>query len=250
MAKKTDNTKNNSVEKIEKHSEKITLIPVKVAKIRPLIWEQENDWKVMLGRVISKNNLQKNFIIPEANAENIVTINSQNIKNITFSDIEKTLISNGSEAVYLLFFNVDEIENKVLIEVVYLRKLLKRQFRLSFINVDRLSYNDLIIKVAEKTLEYISNNPIGSDNILDNNTIKIQVRINALDDWLNIKKTIENNNLVEGIVVNSISRDKVSLSANYNNTKISIEDAFKAFGINISKQAQGFYEINNIYNEN
>ncbi len=250
LAKKTDNTKNNSVEKIEKHSEKITLIPVKVAKIRPLIWEQENDWKVMLGRVISKNNLQKNFIIPEANAENIVTINSQNIKNITFSDIEKTLISNGSEAVYLLFFNVDEIENKVLIEVVYLRKLLKRQFRLSFINVDRLSYNDLIIKVAEKTLEYISNNPIGSDNILDNNTIKIQVRINALDDWLNIKKTIENNNLVEGIVVNSISRDKVSLSANYNNTKISIEDAFKAFGINISKQAQGFYEINNIYNEN
>ena len=152
-----------------------------IAKIRPLIWEQENDWRVMLGRVIVKNNLQKNFIIPEANVENITTINSQNIKNISFSDIEKTLIANGSEAGYLLFFNVDEIENKVLIEVVYLRKLLKRQFRLSFINVDRLSYNDLLIKVAEKTLEYISNNAIGSDNILDKNNMNAE----SILKWLN-----------------------------------------------------------------
>ncbi len=250
LAKKTDSTKINSIEKIEKYSEKITLIPVKIAKIRPLIWEQENDWRVMLGRVIVKNNLQKNFIIPETNVENITTINAQNIKNISFPDIEKTLVSNGSEAGYLLFFNVDEIENKVLVEVVYLRKLLKRQFRLSFINVDRLSYNDLLIKVAEKTLEYISNNAIGSDNILDKNTIKIHVNINTLEDWTNIKKIIDNSNIIEDVVVNSISRDKVKLSANYNNTKISIEDAFKANGINISKQVQGFYEINNIYNEN
>ncbi len=67
-----------------------------------------------------------------------------------------------------------------------------------------------------------------------------------MNDWLNIKKTIENNNVVEDVVVRSISRDEVKVNVNYNNTKISIEDAFRNIGINIYKQTQGFYEINAI----
>jgi hypothetical protein len=246
LAKKFDGEKIKQVDKPESYSEKITIIPVKMAKIRPLVWEQENDWKVMLERVIAKNRLQKNFAIPEANIENVTMVNGQNIKNIAFSDVEKISSANNSEAVYLLFFNFDEIENKVLIEVVYLRKLLKRQFRLSFINVDRLSYNDLIIKVAEKTLEYLGSNTIGSDNVLDKNIVNIRIKISTLDDWLNIKKTIENANIVEDVAVSSISRDEVKAKINYNNTKISIEEAFRNIGISISKQDQGFYEINAI----
>ena len=118
-----------------------------MAKFRPLVWEQENDWRVMLDRIISKNNLQKNFTILTPNVENVAIINGQNVKNIGFSNLEGSISNNGADGAYLLFFNFDEIENKVLVDVVYLRKLLKKQFRLSFINVDRLSYNDLIIKV-------------------------------------------------------------------------------------------------------
>ncbi len=247
LAKKLEGQKNKKIdERVEKYSEKLVLIPVKMAKIRPLVWEQENDWKAMMERVISKNRLQKNFAIPEANIENIAIFSGQNIKNSTFADLEKIAIANNSEGVYLLFFNFDVIENKVLIEVVYLRKLLKRQFRLSFINVDRLSYNDLIIKVAEKTLEYLSNNTIGSDNVLNKNMINISIKIQTLDDWLNIKKLIENSNIVEEVLVNSISRDEVKASINYSNSKISIEEAFGNIGIVISKQSQGFYQINTI----
>ena len=217
-----------------------------MAKFRPLVWEPENDWRVMLDRIISKNNLQKSYAIPEANAENISLVNGQNMKNVTFANLEKIINNNGSEASYVLFFNFDEIENKVLVEVVYLRKLLKKQFRLSFINVDRLSYNDLILKVAEKTLEYLGNNSIGSDEILNKNAINIHLRIQELQEWLNIKKIIEDAKLVDNVVVNSISRDEVMASINYLNPNVPIEQAFEKVGISISKQSQGFYEINNI----
>jgi hypothetical protein len=211
-----------------------------------LIWEQENDWRVMLDRVISKNNLQKNFTILTSNIENVAIINGQNIKNIGFSNLEGAIGSNGADGAYLLFFNFDEIENKVLVDVVYLRKLLKKQFRLSFVNVDRLSYNDLIIKVAEKTLEYLGNNAIGSDNVLNKNVVDIHIKIKTLEDWLNIKKLMEENKLTNNIFIKSISRDEIKIEINYIDANTPIEQAFEKAGIFISAQVQGFYEINAI----
>ena len=232
--------------KSEKYAERFVIIPVKVAKRRSLVWEPENDWRVMLERVISKNSLEKTFAIPEANIENVATVNGQNVKNISFLNLEKITNTNNSEASYILFFNFDEIENKVLVDVIYLRKLLKKQFRLSFINVDRLSYNDLIIKVAEKTLDYLKNNSIGSDNILNKNTLQVHVKVKVLEDWLNVKKLLENANISHDMLVNSISRDEVRFSVNYINPNVSIEEACESAGIKIAKQAQGFYEINAI----
>lgn len=246
LSMKNDKQQVQTNDKTEKYSEKFVIIPVKMAKFRPLVWEPENDWRVMLDRIISKNNLQKSYVIPEANAENISLVNGQNMKNVTFANLEKIISNNSSEASYVLFFNFDEIENKVLVEVIYLRKLLKKQFRLSFINVDRLSYNDLILKVAEKTLEYLGNNSIGSDEILNKNAINIHLKIQELQEWLNVKKAIEDSKLVDNVVVNSISRDEVMASINYLNPNVPIEQAFEKIGIRISKQSQGFYEINNI----
>ena len=233
-------------DKSEKYVEKFVIIPVKVAKRKSLVWEPENDWRVMLDRMISKNSLQKTFVIPEASIENVATVNGQNVKNIIFSNLEKITNTNNSEASYILFFNFDEIENKVLVDVIYLRKLLKKQFRLSFINVDRLSYNDLIIKVAEKTLDYLGNNSVGSDNILNKNALQVHVKIATLEDWLNVKKLLENSNIFQDMLVNSISRDEVKVSFNYINPSVSIEEACESAGIKIVKQAQGFYEINAI----
>lgn len=246
LNKKTENQEIQKTDKVEKYSEKFVLIPVKMAKFRPLIWEQENDWRVMLDRIISKNNLQKIFATPDSNAENILAVNGQNIKNITFSNLEKIVTDNNAGASYILFFNFDEIENKVLVDVVYLRKLLKKQFRLSFVNVDRLSYNDLIIKVAEKTLEYLGNNAIGSDNVLNKNVVDIHIKIKTLEDWLNIKKLMEENKLTNNIFIKSISRDEVKIEINYIDANTPIEQAFEKAGIFISAQVQGFYEINAI----
>lgn len=219
-----------------------------MAKKQPLLWEAENDWRAVFERVVAKNNLQKTFVIPEVNAENITIFSSQNVKNPSFSSIEKLISNdnsiNNSIGSYFLYFNFDEIENKVLIEVLYLRKLLKKQFRLSFINVDRLSYNDLMLKVAEKTLDYLNNNPVGSDDILNKNMIQLNVKINNIDNWLNVKNLIEGSNLIDDVEVISISKDEVKIRVNYINSKISIEEGFGKLGINLNKRDSKFYEIN------
>jgi phage terminase large subunit-like protein len=67
-----------------------------------------------------------------------------------------------------------------------------------------------------------------------------------LEDWLNVKKLLENSNISQDILVNSISRDEVKISFNYINPNVSIEEACESAGIKIVKQAQGFYEINAI----
>lgn len=234
---KNDETKNKS-------PEKFVIIPIKMAKKRPLVWEQENDWKAIIEKVIAKNNLKKTFIIPESNSDNIASINGQNAKNSSFENFEKMLETTDAQGVYLMFYNFDEIENKVLIEVQYFRRLLKKQFRLSFINVERLSYNELIAKVGEKSIDYLKNNPIGSDNALNKNIINLVVRISAYSDWLNVKNILDRSNFIDGVEINSISKDEVKVKINYINTRIAIEEALAKLELNFARRNQDTFDIN------
>ena len=237
----------DEVAKIESSdTENHIMIPIKMIKKRPLIWEQENDWMAMFKRVVDKNNLHKKFIIPEANIDNVAMVNGQNISNLIYDDFSKIIDNNNAHSVYLLYYNFDEISNKVLIEVTYFRKLQKKQFRLSFVNVDRLSYNDLLIKVAERTLDYLKNNPIGSDNALNKNLIDLVIKISSLDDWLNLKNTFDKANFIEGYEINSVSKDEVKVGINYLNTQTPIDNEFRKLGLIFSKRENNIYDINAI----
>jgi len=241
---KEQESKNSELDKPKKDN--YLIIPIKVAKKRPLLWEPENDWRSTIDKVINKNNLQKNFIIPESNAENIALINGQNISNVSFENFEKILETYNAQGVYLMFYNFDEIENKVLVEVQYFRKLLKKQFRLSFINVDRLSYSDLLTKVADRSIEYLKNNPIGSDNALNKNIINLIIKISSISDWLNVKNTLDKSSLIDGLEIISISKDEVKIKINYINTQIPVEQGLEKLGLIFSKRNQDTFDINAI----
>ncbi|MBM3590119.1 MAG: hypothetical protein FJX30_01925 [Alphaproteobacteria bacterium] len=241
---KEQESKNSELDKPKKDN--YLIIPIKVAKKRPILWEPENDWRSTIDKVINKNNLQKNFIIPESNAENIALINGQNISNISFENFEKILETYKAQGVYLMFYNFDEIENKVLVEVQYFRKLLKKQFRLSFINVDRLSYSDLLTKVADRSIEYLKNNPIGSDNALNKNIINLIIKISSISDWLNVKNTLDKSSLIDGLEIISISKDEVKIKINYINTQIPVEQGLEKLGLIFSKRNQDTFDINAI----
>jgi hypothetical protein len=228
------------------NEENYIIIPIKMSNKRPLIWEEENDWMPTLKRIVNKNNLHKKFILPEANIENVSMINGQNIKNLGYENFSQLIQENNAHSTYLLFYNFDEIANKVIVEVSYFRKLQKKQFRLSFVNVDRLSSNDLLVKVAERTIDYLKNNPIGNDNALNKNLIDLTIKISSLDDWLNIKTIFDKANFIEGYEINSISRDEVSVSINYLNTQVPIDNEFKKLGFIFSKRTDNSYDINAI----
>ena len=235
-------TKNKTADEI-KNIGKFLIFPVKMLNKKPFLWESENDWRIIFERVVSKNKVQNDYIVGASSVENLVAINSQNIRKIEFNQLDQIVNENNANGVYLLFYDFDEIENKVLVEVTYLQKIAKKQFRLSFINVERLNYNDLMIRVAEKTLEYIRSNPAFINNSADKNAYEVLIKISALEDWINLKNLIDKNNLVDSMNINSVSKDEVKINVIYTDLKTSIEENFAKFGLNLSKNSQGNYEL-------
>ena len=244
--KKLDDN-SNIIEK-KKMSEKFTIIPVKMAINKPLIWEEENDWKVILSRVVAKNDLDDKFIIPSAKKENILLFNSQNILNLSANEIENAITKNESRGIYIFNFSFDEIDNKVLVRSTYLEPGFKKNFSLSFTNADKIEYNELIKKVAEKTLDFIEKNPITVQSDFSNKNPEVDFKISSFSDWLFVKNTLEKGNLIEKIEIKSISRDNVKTKLQIAGSKFNIEEIFNKLNLRYLKLPVGTYEINAVSN--
>jgi hypothetical protein len=236
LAKKTA----NKVE--EKKEESFLLIPAKIVKRRPILWEEENDWKKAIEKNLSKKS-QKKFVIPQSDVESLAIVNRDNVETIDFAGLEPLLNRYKSEASYTLLFNYDEIENKVTINVVYIRKLQRKLFKLGFVNVDRLSYENLLDKVAGKTIDYLLSAQNSESKMLSSGPIHIGIPISSLGNWLMIKNKIENSSLISQLNIESISRDYVLISVNYTNGQMEINEAFAKIGLPLDKKADNFYKL-------
>ena len=231
-------------EKVEKKQETFLLIPVKIVKRKAVLWEAENDWKAAIEKVLGGKKLTKNFVIPADDMDNIAILNRDNVENIDFATLEPILSRYNSDAAYTALFSFDNIENKAVVNVFYIRKLQRKQIKLSLLNVDRISYEDLLAKVAAKTIDYLTDPKLGNDPILALSSIKINIAISSLGNWLMIKNKIENSGLVNQLNIESISRDHALISVNYTNTNVDVVDTFNKAGILLSKQSEGLYVIN------
>jgi hypothetical protein len=230
--------------KVEEVNESYVLIPAKTSKRRTILWEENNDWKKAVEKSLSKKKKEaRAFIIPDSDMANISVVNRDNVEHVEYVGLEPMLSRYKSGAAYILLFNYDEIENKVNINVSYIRKLQKKQFKLSFINVDLLSYEALIDKVADKTIEYLLSNQTSDNKVLSSNLIRIQIPISGLGNWIMVKNKIEGSNLVNQLNIESISRDFVLVSVNYLDARVSIEEGFSKIGLRLNKQAENFYVV-------
>lgn len=228
----------------KKIPEKFILIPVKMAINKPLIWEEENDWKTILSRIVNKNNLEDKFIVPTAKKENILLFNSQNIINLSANEIESAIVKNESRGIYIFNFSYDEIDNKVMIKANYLEPGFKKNFSLAFTNADKIEYNELIKKVAEKTLDFVEKNPITVQSDFSNKNPEIDFKISSFSDWLTVKNTLEKANMIDKIEIKSISRDSVKTKLQIAGSKFNIEEIFNKLNLKYYKLPQGTYEIN------
>lgn len=228
----------------QKAEESYLLIPVKVSKNKKnLIWEDENDWRKAIRKILKKhpNQSSQNFVLADADEGNVSILNGGNVEISDYLKLEPLLNKYNSDAAYTLFFFYDEIENKVNINVFVIRKLQKKQIKLSFVNVDRLPYEELLEKVANKTIEYLSSSK-SKEKILNSNFIHLEVSILSLENWLAIKNKIENSGLVSQLNIERISRDFVAVSVNYINTS-DIAEAFFKIGFVLNKKSENFYSL-------
>jgi hypothetical protein len=235
-------------DKEEKKAEITLLIPAKMTKRKTSLWEGDNDWKRAVEKSLEEKKAAKkaakNFVIPEADLSNISIVNRDNVETIDYTTLEPILTRYGASAAYITFFSFDNIENKAVVNVFYLRKLQRKQLRLSLVNVDRISYEDLVDKVASKTLDYLATPQLPEDKNMNAGTVHIGITLSSLGNWLMIKNKIESSNLINQLNIESLSRDYALISVNYIDSRVDIVEAFAAAGIILVRRNDGFYTIN------
>lgn len=226
-----------------KSAETYLLLPIKVTKRETLLWEETNDWKKEVEKNLSAKG-QKKFIVPDNDLSNIAAVNISNIKMIDYVALEPMLFKYKADAAYVMLFSYDTIENKVTINVSYIRKLQKKQIKLGFVNVDHLSYEALLAKVTEKALNYLNTSQNSENKAVAASLVRIQIPITSLENWMLIKNKIENSNLINQLNIESISRDFAVISVNYNDPSTEITEAFALVNINLVKKSENFYSLN------
>jgi hypothetical protein len=243
--------RDKNINKTDDVVENYLLIPVKILKPKSLdgnspnellLWEAENNWKIAIEKEI-KNSSIPNFIVPESDLSNITSLNKENIEQVSFNDLEPILTKYKSSEGLVMFFYYDDIENKVIISVQNVKKLQKKLFKLNFVNVERLNYEQLTSKVAQKTIEYLLTLKSGNKSKSETNFIKIEIPISKLGDWMMIKNKIENSNLINQLNIESISKDYVRISVNYTENQTDIIEAFAQKNIFLEKKAENLFSL-------
>jgi uncharacterized SAM-binding protein YcdF (DUF218 family) len=220
------------------------VVPIKLTSSKPLIWEDNNDWKVSIDNVI--NNLAKDntsYFLKTAQGDiaDITIIAPHNVNNIAFADTESILNRYGVGGLMLIYFDFDSLENKVNITMQIVKRFTTNSTKLEFINVNQLNQEDLLNKVAKKTIDYAIINNIQqrakSKTMMQGASLhKIDVLVSNLGDWLKIKNQLENSNIVSQFKVESISSNVIKINASYNNKNGDIIDFFAKNNLFLQKK--------------
>lgn len=232
LAKKTSSEAENDQNK----KEASLLIPVLINKNQPLLWGEKNEWQKSIAKSLQKKQSDK-FVLLDSDLSNFASINEKNIANLDYALIEPILARYKTNDVYTLTFSYDEIENKVLVAVVSIGKFQKKQVKLSFVNVNRLGYGDLMNKVADKSIDYLFKSKFDSTKIIKSDLITIKVFADNLNGWLTTKNKIEKSNLINQLNIESFSRDFVMITVRYIGSGDVIE-SFASKGLKLTQESE------------
>jgi hypothetical protein len=227
------------------------IVPVKLIKNQSLIWETNNDWKVAWENILKANKVSY-LKLAKGEIDDIATITPSAVDNPHFTDFEQLLNKYKTDGLMLVYFDFDSIENKVNIVLQNIQKFNTTKTKLDFVNVNQLSPEDLVNKVAEKTFDYIASivdkdgvrsSPLTAPTTIQTgiSTYQIDILIYGLDDWLKVKNKLENSNLVSQFRVESLSRDLVKIIVSYNNSNGDIINAFAKNNLYLQKKTEGGY---------
>lgn len=252
LGQKTESKNSTTRRVFTKNAENALLIPVLRKDSKNFVWEDENIWRYFLKSALKKDDNQK-FIIPEGKIDDISDINSQNILNIGFGNIENMISRYNAQMAYLLAFSYDNDLNKAVVEVTTLRQFQKQTHRLAFYNKDNLDQDSLKKAVANKTIAYLSGAISGQEKITTRidyddawkpkNETFIKVKVNNIDDFIRLKNVVENSNLAENLNFLSISRDNIVISLSYVGSN-DVASSFLPYGLQLYPDQKNSYNGN------
>lgn len=242
--------KEKKVRRENSPQDSFVLIPVKQTKVKSasgdiketfLLWEEENDWKRAVEKEIAAKSMVQ-FIVPDSDLSNISVLNKDNVEHLVYEDLEPLFSKYRSVESLVMFFEYDNIENKVTILIHDIKKLQKKQLKLSFVNVERLDYAALMKKVTEKTLEYLLSIK-NKDKVKADNFVKVEIPISNLQEWIAIRSKIENSNLVSQLNIEAISKDYAKISIIFVEGQSDIIKAFEEKGIKLVRKSDNLFTL-------
>ena len=246
---------------IKKINGNFLLLPIKNSKYQQIIWQENNDWRAAIeenlhSEEISILNINKNgqkiIKLPSGNIDDITLLSGTNLNGNDYEIFQPILEKYRAQNLALAFFNYDEIENKVTIDLKNIDEFQISTIKLNFINTSHLKFEDLVQTVAEKTIKYLltSNEEIHEEQAKNDvppiMIYEIMIIISDLNDWLNIRQQIENSGLISQLGVVSISKDLVKIQITYPTSNGDIVQQFAKRNLYLQQNSEnGFYLLKN-----
>ena len=153
------------------------------------------DWKMAIVKNVDakRTSLESKLIVPDADIENLTVLSRDNISSVNFGAFEPMFERYNAKKAYILFFSQNLIENKILVDVIAINRVQRKQFKLSFVNANSGQYAAVMERVAAKTVEYLASMQ-KSEQQAGSTLIKIQVNFGSLEKWLELKNKISSVN--------------------------------------------------------
>ncbi len=225
---------------------KILVLPLMSYNNQLILWDDPNPWyEIWIERPIDAN--LNNFIIPEGDVEDLITISARDARNLTFEKIKNIAFKYDVKKVIVPFLKIDKKENnlfltlrcfdgfsKELLNIEIKRKIDKSNFNISLFevlnsftsNYDDYWVNDNIKKIASQI------------------SIEANLTFDSFKDWLYLKKIINNSEHVNYFNILKLSTkeslteikiiNKKQFIAELENNNISIQNKNNLW--NIKKQ--------------
>lgn len=215
------------------------IVPVKILQRKILLWEGSNDWRVAVNKALDGDAA---FKIPVADADNVAIINLENVNKISVNELAPLFSKYQSNNAYFLLFSHDSISGKASVMVRGLSKDDVSQVKLTFLNSEKLEGQELMNKVAVKTVEYLQgiNSEARAQNRSEQN-VSLEIPITKLGDWLMIKNKLESSGFVAKINIDAISCDYVKASILVASADSNLVELFARSGFSLTAKNSGLY---------
>ncbi len=220
------------------------LIPARIQNGKIMLWGEDNDWRKFLQKSLDAK-LQRSFVIPDADVENLAVVNQENLRHVDYLALESMIEKYGADSAYIAIFSFDEVAKKANVEISQIKKLQKKQTKLSFVNSDNLKSDFLLGKIADRVVDYVVNAEASEARPSRSTLVTFDVALDSLDSWLDVKNKIENSNLVDRLNILSISQDNVVISVHLIDSELDVVESFKKIGLALNKKTENFYKAFN-----
>ncbi len=228
--------KENNLPYIISQTQNVTIIPLLEKEDGSLdIWSTDNIWR---NAFLEKSNLQSGYLKfhnIEKNLGNISSINASNIYNMSTNKFAEISSFNSAEKILVLKYSIKD------------KKVYAKSFPSETITefpIDTVSPSQMIDKILPQIKGDKKQTP--STEILQSQTnqkIEVIYTYPSLNRWVNLKKQLEENHLIENLKIISIANKKVHFNFIYKGMIEKLQATLGLNGYNLKNNGD-YYVIN------